>query len=515
MKQISTFLLILICASANAQIIDDVLRYSTENIQGTARFQAMSGAFGALGGDLSALHTNPASSAVFSHSQLAITGAYYGRENETLFGNNRQTTTDDTVELNQVGGVFVFKAASEDSPWKKVALAFNYDVVQNFDNTVFAAGSTSQGIDNYFLNFANSEPLGLLRRQPGVSLADTYLDLGAGLDFPTGTSLGFATQQAFLGFQAGIIAPDDINNDANTAYSSNAQYSTVDQEYLQNTSGYNSKFTLNLAGQYEDYLYLGGSLNFHTILYNQTTFLDESGYDGASLLQETTFDNFLRTEGHGFSVSVGGIAKLNDNLRIGISYQSPTWYELRDDTSQRISSNLAEPDIGDIDFDVINFFEEYRIKTPSKLTGSTALVFGKLGLLSFDYSYQDMSKAELRPTTDPNFAAENEFIADQLGVVHTFRTGGEIRIKDLSLRGGYRFEGSPYENEDIIGNLSGFSGGIGYDFGGSRLDLAFSRTEQEVATFFFNSLIDANTGLDNISTNIINTNVTMSYTLKL
>ena len=39
----------------NAQNINDVVRFGLEDIQGTARFQALSGAFGALGGDLSAL----------------------------------------------------------------------------------------------------------------------------------------------------------------------------------------------------------------------------------------------------------------------------------------------------------------------------------------------------------------------------------------------------------------------------------------------------------------------------
>ena len=56
MKTYITFITALVCFISNAQNIDDVLRYSTDNLQGTARFQAMSGAFGALGGDLSSLN---------------------------------------------------------------------------------------------------------------------------------------------------------------------------------------------------------------------------------------------------------------------------------------------------------------------------------------------------------------------------------------------------------------------------------------------------------------------------
>ena len=137
------------------------------------------------------------------------------------------------------------------------------------------------------------------------------------------------------------------------------------------------------------------------------------------------------------------------------------------------------------------------------------MVFGQDGLISFDYSYQDMSKAELRPTSDPNFSSENQYISNTLGAVNSYRLGGEYRIDEVSLRAGYRFESSPYENGDFVGDLNGFSAGIGYNFGGSRLDLAFSRTEQDVNSYFFDA------GIDNAAMiNQINTNISLGYSLK-
>ncbi|MGB5204315.1 MAG: aromatic hydrocarbon degradation protein, partial [Eudoraea sp.] len=107
------------------------------------------------------------------------------------------------------------------------------------------------------------------------------------------------------------------------------------------------------------------------------------------------------------------------------------------------------------------------------------LVFGPNGLLSFDYSYQDMSNAELRPTSDASFSTVNSQIGRELTAVSTFRIGGEYRIKQLSLRGGYRYEQSPYANKITISDLNGFSAGIGYNFGGSRLDFTYSRSERD------------------------------------
>ena len=56
-----------------AQEVSDAVRYSQDNLNGTARFRAMSGAFGALGGDLSSINVNPAGSAIFANNQVGIT----------------------------------------------------------------------------------------------------------------------------------------------------------------------------------------------------------------------------------------------------------------------------------------------------------------------------------------------------------------------------------------------------------------------------------------------------------
>ena len=56
-----------------AQDITDAVRYSMDEIQGTARFRAMSGAFGALGGDMSSVNINPAGSAIFNNSHASLT----------------------------------------------------------------------------------------------------------------------------------------------------------------------------------------------------------------------------------------------------------------------------------------------------------------------------------------------------------------------------------------------------------------------------------------------------------
>lgn len=67
--------LLFFTTSVSGQTLEDVLRYSTTNQNGTARYNAMGGAFGALGGDFGAIANNPAASSVFEITEFGITAS--------------------------------------------------------------------------------------------------------------------------------------------------------------------------------------------------------------------------------------------------------------------------------------------------------------------------------------------------------------------------------------------------------------------------------------------------------
>ncbi|MBC9796524.1 OmpP1/FadL family transporter [Sinomicrobium weinanense] len=489
---------------SEAQTINDVVRYGTEDLQGTARYRSMSGAFGALGGDLSALNNNPAGSAVFNNGSFTFSGTSYNTKNKTNYFGGNTSTDVSNFDLNQLGGVLVFNNTGSRSGWNKFSLAFNFEKANNFENEFVAAGNSDRSIDEYFLYYAQGIPKGDLLVFEGENIEDAYLDIGS--------AYGFQTQQAFLGFQAYLIEPVEDTDD-NTEYVPNTRYNnTVNQQIFQSTSGYNNKFTLNMAGQFLDDFYVGASLNFHDIQYEKYTELKEDGYNSESVIGRTKFDNLQLTSGTAFSFSLGGIARVGEMLRVGATYQSPTWYKLNDELSQRISTDYAldvTPDIEFINFSLVNIYPDYKIQIPAKYTGSLALIFGQEGLLSFDYSYQDMSNAKLKPTSDPDFADENDYIGNTLKAVSTFRLGGEYRIERFSLRGGYRFEESPYDS-DMIGDLNGYSLGLGYDFGMARIDAAFSQYMRDYHSQFYDRGFTNTAAIDSK-----NTNVTLSLTLNL
>ena len=223
---------------------------------------------------------------------------------------------------------------------------------------------------------------------------------------------------------------------------------------------------------------MGINLNSHFINYDRTTRYFEKNTNTGSETNEVSFVNALSTDGDGFSAQVGGIYKMTDKLRIGVTYDTPTWYNIREEASQslRTYSDLYDESVI-INPDVINVYPEYKLRTPGKITGSAAVVLGGQGLISVDYSYKDYGNTEFRPTDDDNFMIQNDIISENLKGASSIKIGGEYRIDNWSLRGGYRYEESPYKDGFTMSDLDGYSAGIGYTFGAFKIDAAYTNTQ--------------------------------------
>ena len=126
-------------------------------------------------------------------------------------------------------------------------------------------------------------------------------------------------------------------------------------------------------------------------------------------------------------------------------------------------------------------------------------------MISFDYTYQDFSNLRFRPESDSFFNNQNATIQDVLQVVHRYKLGGEIRSNEWSFRGGYRFETSPFEDEIAIGDLSGYSAGIGYNFGQIKIDVAYDFFTQDRGEQLFDVGLTDRATVDRDNSSIIAT----------
>lgn len=509
MKKIFAIAIVsLAMTSIQAQDINDALHFSQTDLNGTARFRGMSGAFGALGGDFSALNVNPAGSVIFSNNVAGFTLANYNTKNNSNYFGKNTTDSNNSFDINQAGAVFVFENGGQNRDWRKFALAVNYENARNLDNSLFSAGTNSNNsVDKYFLSYANQNggiPIELLQTQPGETIQSLYTYLGGLPDSYYPNINGYQTQQAFLGYQSYIL-------DASTSSTSNTSYitnvATLGNYYQENkikSTGYNSKLTFNFSGQYTDKWFFGLNLNSHFLDYRQSSNFYESNtnpkYATGSTVDVIRFSNDLYTYGTGFSFQLGTIFKPAKEVRLGISYESPTWYKLTDELSQRVvtsgyglnstqNNTQYNPNIV-TDPNTTMIFQPYKLQSPGKWTASFAYVFGKKGLISIDYEVKDYSNTKYKPKND--FTSTNRTMSNSLTSSGAIRVGTEYKIKKLSLRGGYRWEQSPYKDGKTIGDLTGYSGGLGYNFGNTKLDLAYSYAKRDYnQQFFSQGLTDA------------------------
>lgn len=497
MKKIFTIAIAtLAIASIQAQDINDALRYGQTDLNGTARFRSMGGAFGALGGDFSSLNVNPAGSVIFANNQVSLTLSNFNIKNNSNYFGNKTSENNNSFDLNQAGAVFIFENGSAKSDWKKFAVAVNYENARNLDNSLFSSGTNRvNSIDKYFLSYANGVPFG--------NLNNFYFD-----------ELYFNEQQAYLGYNSYIIDPNNSADPNNVDYYTNiAGGGNYYQENAIESTGYNGKLTFNASTQYKDKFSFGINLNSHFIDYKQSTSFFEANdnpkYAIGSTVDRVRFNNQLYTYGTGFSFNIGTIFKPTKEVRLGLAYESPTWYKLTDELSQQVvtsgyglnptqDNTLYSTQVTDPNVTMI--FQPYKLQTPGKWTGSFAYIFGKKGLISVDYSMKDYSNMEFRPQND--FPNENKSMRNLLTTSSEVRVGTEYKIKKWSLRGGYRWEQSPYKNGNAIGDLTGYSGGLGYNFGSTKVDLAYAHAKRNYNLQFFSQGLVDPARIENITDNV-------------
>lgn len=405
---------------------------SQEEINGTARYNSMSGAFGALGGDMSAADVNPAGLAVFKRSRGSISLLRRNSKIDASFAGKDYNFQDSFINANQIGGVLVIDTHSR-SNWKKIALGINHSTSKDLENLYTVEGNVDDISNNagsiYISQFKN--PL-----KQDINLVD----------------------DPYRNFDS------DSNNDI--------EYKNYENQFFKNsTNGKNQKTTFTLSGQNGKHLYLGMSLVLHSLDFYQNTIFEHRANDGNGNTIDAKLTQELRTIGVGASVNMGAIFKPTQNIRLGIAYSSPTWFEAKDEYADDLNIKLSNTTSIYGENNGKNA-SEYKFQTPSKLTGSAAFLFGKQGLISIDYSLKDYNNIRLKPNND--FNQDNQSISKELKTASHIKIGTEWRFDKVSIRGGFSFEESPQKSAIDTDHIKSISAGIGFKLGKrSRLDFAY------------------------------------------
>jgi len=461
-KFIYVYLLLSISYTGYSQTFEDVLRYSSYFHEGTARFNSMGGAFGALGGDLSAISINPASSSIFIDSEFGVTLNYKNLKISNRLNNYKTSSKNDFYSYGGAGVVLVYENRKS-----KFSVAYNNHILGDFDSSFNISGNNNNGIDNYFLYYADGIPSEDLLIYDGETSQSVYTFLG--------DNYGFADQQAFLGYQSFIIndSGDNYNN-----YITNAQYDNLDQNLDIFRTGNHFKHSINLGFSFNNHLFTGININMHETLFEETKVFEEFGYAENSNVQRIFFKEDLLAYGTGFSFQLGSIIKIKQ-LRVGLSYSTPTILKIEEENSQIIETDIIEKDgltSYRIDPNTINMYDEYELRLPSKSLFSLAYIFGSRGLLSFDYEITKFNESKFDDSNgnDSYLNSLNYSIKNNMaGISESIRFGGEYRLKNLNLRAGYLY----YKGGDLDlkNKISGLSAGVGINYGYLDVDIGITK----------------------------------------
>ncbi|MEJ6748804.1 MAG: hypothetical protein QNK60_02620 [Flavobacteriales bacterium] len=450
MKKTILLILGLVSINLNAQNEIDALRYSTQNIFGTAKFNSMGGSFGSLGGDFSTLSYNPAGIAFYNNSEISFTPSLNMNETNTSLNGNNFTNNNFGANISNFG--FIAKGINDNQQWKRVNIGFGWNQLANY-NSIFHSQT---------LNSTSSLAETFLYQAEGT-LINELNSFGAS---PAFWSDLIDLQNNFVDTATGWYAFDNGN------YVSNVNpYSEKTQIHHSITEGNMGEYVFSLGSSFEENIYFGATIGIPTIQYSEKNTYSESNFsDTNQNLNSFTYKDQLNAYGSGVNLKLGVIMRVGENTKIGGAVHSPSYISMEEEYSTGISTDWGNNESIE-EISPLGYFT-YEITTPWKVIVSASTVLNKQFLISAEIEKTDYSFSRFH-SDYYQFTEENNLINDTYTTATNIRLGGEANFHPLKLRAGYALYGSPYKDREEF-ETENYSAGIGVDFGSTFLDMSYT-----------------------------------------
>ena len=447
-------LLISLFPALFAQTSTDALRYSRIFYQGTARYQGLGGAFGALGADFSAVQTNPAGLGLYNMSEFTFSPSMTMSNSFSDFYGETNRDNKFNVGMGDIGLVFNIKPGGKSgSGFRSINFAFGMNRQNNFNSRTFTEGvnNTSSLLTSY-VNFLNDHP-GIT----GQMINDQYpFDIG-------------------LAYNDYLIYYDSVHS----RYVNDAYKGGVLQSKSVSTSGSINEYDFAFGANYNDRLYFGATIGIPVIRYFETSRYEEIKQDPSiPYFRSMTYDQKLETHGTGVNLKIGLIYRPANWVRIGAAIHTPTYFgNMRDYWSSSMTS-VFDSVWGTNSQSSPDGYFQYEMTTPFRAIGSVAFIIGKYGLISGEYEYADYSQASFY-SSDTTFSDVNKDIRNKYKAPLNLRFGTEWCLGEFRVRGGFGYYGSPYQSG--INTGVEYTGSLGFGYRGKHVfvDLAYQWSQMK------------------------------------
>jgi hypothetical protein len=468
MKNILAFVCVFCMFVSNAQTIDDILKASYQDYEGTARFAAMGGAFGALGGDISSIGVNPAGLAVFRKSHISFTSSLNHIYSNSDVAGIQTGDSRLRAGISSVGAVLNLDLESS-FKWN---FGITYLKKTNFNRRTSVKNVLNEkSIIDYFSDKANSD-----REFYAPDYLDSY---SAFYDY---NPLDWDVVMAYGTY---LI---DWNGDEDGYRGVLNHGDRVHQQINSLLSGSSGEVTFEVGMNHNDKFFAGILLGITTLNYNRNVIYREYAHENnTSDFDRLVYNTDLTVKGTGINCKIGIIYKPVHALRFGLSLHSPDYFRrpysiAEEEDYPQVMDNLYSASMeAQYKSDMTPFTdgpgEAYylffeRMTTPYKAVGSLAFIIGKLGLVSMDCEYADYSRIKLKGNglTDQFNSNIGEYFKNTVNM----RFGAEVWIKNIALRAGYMHNQSPDKDYDLSRKTC--SAGLGWKYRQFSVDLAYIQT---------------------------------------
>jgi len=472
--------------SAAAQTWQDALLLSENSYGGTARTVGMGNAVTAIGGDPGTLFFNPAGSAVASYSQFSITPAL-------TFSASSATGTILSGDTAPIGFGDVTKTGFMKTKLPNLSFITTYDTGRRRGLKRYSFGFAFTSTNDYThrfnaggVNGDNSYAASLASSADGFSK-----DVLAEEDwYYSGVASRMPAWVDMVGYRSGMINSVDGMDGAYIALTETMDEqgnfrltAPIYQKYGRQSTGYKSDFLINFAANFSDVLYLGANLgitnlNYDQIQYWQESPENESEYPTIAYSDGTTarFSSLImqqdfRATGTGMYLKLGLLWRPTPSLRIAAAFQTPTVLQVTERYGYKGQVTLS----GTVSPSASSPEDEwyYRLRTPMRMNAGLAYSIGNVAVLSADYELADYGLSRFSTSTsgdgsfvESSFSSVNDEISQNLGLVHMFRAGAEVKVHPaVALRAGYNLTtGAERGYESILRHA--LSAGIGWSSSG-------------------------------------------------
>jgi len=425
----------------------DALRFSQDASLGSARFTAMSGAFGSLGGEFSALSLNPAGIGMYQFAEFSFTPSFNLNSTSSYYG-YQESDYKSGLKIGNIG--LVFTSPRENSEWKRINFAIGWNQLANYESNIRIQGNNNNSsLADEILAESQGYYIDQLNEFYSYPAFYTYLiDLEDNI-FDTIT-----------GLNSGIDNGDYISNINGN--------SSKTQTKNTHSSGGKNEFIFSIGGSFNEQLYLGATIGIPTLEYYEKSTYSETNFgDTINGLEGFDLQEKLNVYGAGLNLKIGAVLRVNNNLKLGAALHTPTAYSIEENFSTSLTTHFTEESLT---YNSDNYLFEYDLITPWKAILSASSLLNNNILLSADYEIVDYSFSSMH-SSQYTFSDENKIIQELYSKTSNIRLGAEINLKPFVIRAGYSKYGSAFANKDF--SRESFSYGLGINNGGYYLDAAY------------------------------------------